>query len=188
MIAFINNRPVLQIGPYQVIDYDTAWLDDALRRAAVAADHENFPFIEEIRCGIVLYLETKCPLRLLQLDDLFARLRKMLVKIGCQPIAEKLVPLAPPVTVSLVRAAMDAGNGFELAFFETLRSALADLRSAGAEEIRFVGLRQCVLLLRGTQQWNKGCESLLQEIQASIAAWDHDQAAVSRPLRLLLDA
>jgi len=188
MIAFINNRPALQIGRHQVIDYDTAWLDDALRRAALAANHENFPFVEEICAGIVQYLETKCPLRLLQLDDLFARLRKMLVKIGCTPIAEKLEPLAPPVTVSLVRVAMEVGNGFELGFFEMLRGELAELRSAGAEEIRFVGLRESVLILRGDRQWNKRCEALLQEIQAIIAAWDREQTAVRRPLRLLLEA
>jgi hypothetical protein len=187
MISLIGKRPALQIGRYQVIDYDTAWLDDALRRAARAADHENFPFVEEICDGIVQYLETKCPLRLLQLDELYERLRKMLVKIGCTPIAEKLEPLAPPVTVSLVRAAMEAGNGFELAFFETLRSELANLHRAGVEEIRFVSLRQCVLILRGTQQWNKGCEALLQEILAAITAWDRDQPARPRPLRLLVE-
>lgn len=187
MISLIGNRPALQIGRYQVIDYDTQWLDDALRRAAVAADHANFPFIEEIRSGIVQYLETGCPLRLLRLDDLFVRLRKMLVKIGCAPIAEKLEPLAPPVTVSLVRAAVDAGNGFELAFYESLRDALANLRDAGAEEVRFVGLRQCVLILRNTEQWNKGCEALLGEIQAAIRAWERAHADAPRPLRLRLD-
>ena len=184
MISFIGNRPALQIGRHQVIDYDTTWLDAALRRAALAADHENFPFVEEICEGIVQYLETKCSLRLLKLEDLYARLRKMLIKIGCTPIADKLEPLAPPVTVSLVRVAMEAGNGFELGFFETLRSELTELRSAGAEEIRFVGVRQSVLILRGAQHWNKGCETLLQEIRAIIAVLGREQG----PLRLHLDA
>ena len=51
MISLIGNRPAIQIGRYQVIDYDTAWLDDALYRAAVAAEHEDFPFVAEIRSG-----------------------------------------------------------------------------------------------------------------------------------------
>ena len=50
-----------------MIDYDTTWLDDALRRAALAADHADFPFVADIRGGIVKYLETKCPLKLLPL-------------------------------------------------------------------------------------------------------------------------
>lgn len=188
MISLIGNRPALQIGRYQVTDYDTAWLDDALKRAAQAAEHEDFPFIADIRCGIVQYLETKCPLKLLQLEDLFDRMRKMLVKIGCERIADKLEPLAPPVTVSLVRAAMEAGNGFELAFFETLRTELTDLRTAGAEVIRFTGMRESSLILRGVSKWNKHCDSLLLEIEAFLKAWDRDQSKEARQLRLCLES
>ena len=187
MISLIGNRPALQIGRYQVIEYDTAWLSVALERAALAADHEDFPFVEDIRSGIVKYLETKCPLRLLSLEELFARMRKMLVKIGCERIAEKLEPLAPPVTVSLIRAAMEAGNGFELAFFETLRFELGDLRAAGAEEIHFIGLRESSMLLRSSAKWNKHCEALLAEIYAFLSAWDRDQPKSKRQLRLCLE-
>ena len=188
MIPLIGNPPALQIGRYQVIDYDTAWLDDALCRAARAADHEDFPFVEDIRSGIVKYLETKCPLKLLALEELFDRMRRMLVKIGCERIAEKLEPLAPPVTVSLVRAAMEAGNGFELAFFETLRFELSGLRAAGAEEIRFTGLRESSLILRGSSKWNKQCEILHSEIEAFLRVWDRDQPKDERPLRLCVES
>lgn len=176
MISLIGNRPALQIGRYQVIDYDTEWLDSALHRAARAARHEDFPFVEDIRSGIVQYLETMCPLKLLPLGDLYDRMRRMLVKIGCEKIAENLAPLAPPVTVSLVRAAMEAGNGFELGFFEMLRGELMDLRAAGAEEIRFTGLRESALILRGTSKWNKQCQALLTEIEAFLHTWDRDQS------------
>lgn len=166
MISFIGNRPALQIGPHQVLDYDTVWLEDALRRAARAADHEDFPLVAEIRNGVELYLENQCSLRLLQLGDLFERVRKMLVKIGCERIAEKLEPLAPPLTVSLVEAARSAGNGFELAFFETVRAELSQLREAGAEDIRFTGLRESAMILRGKSKWNRQCDVMLAEITA----------------------
>jgi hypothetical protein len=96
---------------------------------------------------------------LLQLEDLFEKVRKMLVKIGCSPIAEKLQPVAPPVTLSLVNAATEAGNGFELAFFEHLRNALSELREAGAEKVHFTGLRQSAQILRGAEKWNKHCDA-----------------------------
>jgi hypothetical protein len=188
VISLIGNRPAIQIGRYQVIDYGTEWLDDAILRAAHAADHEDFPFVEDIRSGVVKYLETRCSLKLLALEDLYDRIRQMLVKIGCERIAEKLEPLAPPVTVSLVHAAMQAGNGFELAFFETLRSELSDLRKSGAEEIRFVGLRESSLILRGASKWNKDCEGLLAEVQAFLLDWDRDQAKSERPLKLCVES
>src|ERR1035437_10265705 len=171
MISLIGNRPALQIGRYQVIDYGTGWLDDALQRAALAAEREDFPFVADIRGGIVKYLETKCPLKLLPLEDLYDRMRRMLIKIGCESIAENLVQLAPPVTVPLVRAALEARNGYELAFFATLRQELRELRAAGAEELRFTGLRESALILRGAAKWNKPCEILLTEIQDFLQEW-----------------
>ncbi|MBC7979217.1 MAG: hypothetical protein H7Y36_01485 [Armatimonadetes bacterium] len=170
MISFIGNRPALQIGRHQVFDYDTKWLEDALQRAAQAANHEDFPLVAEIRNGIELYLESKCPLRLLHLEDLFERMRKMLIKIGCENIAEKLRPLAPPVTICLIRAAESAGNGFELAFFETLRSELTELREAGAENIRFTGLRESALILSRRTKWTKHCNRMLHEIETFLDA------------------
>lgn len=184
MISLIGNRPALQIGRHQVIDYDTAWLGDALMRAAAAAHREDFPFVEDIRSGIVLYLETKCPLRLLPLSELFERMRKMLMKIGCDTIAEKLEPLAPPITVSLTRAAKEAGNGFELAFFENLRGELEELRQEGAEEVRFVGLKESAQILRGTDKWDKRCDDLLGEIVGFLRARDREE--MDRERRLLL--
>jgi hypothetical protein len=174
VISFIGNRPAIQIGRHQVIDYGTEWLDAAILRAAQAADVAEFPFVAEIRAGVVQYLETKCPLRLLALDELFDRMRRMLMQIGCVAMAEKLEPLAPPVTVSLIRAAMEAGNGFELAFFESLRMELRELKGAGAEEIRFTGLRESTLILCGASKWDKRCEVLLREIQQFLLAWDRD--------------
>ena len=190
MISFIGNRPAIQIGSYQVLDYDTIWLEDALRRAAKAADREDFPLIPEIRNGIELYLENKCPLRLLQLEDLFDRMRRMLRRIGCESIADKLQPLAPPVTISLVRAAISAGTGYELAFFETLRLELADLREAGAEQIHFTGLRESTLILRGSSnnKWNRHCDALLAEIESFLAGCDSESAVFSRSLRVSVGA
>ena len=187
MISFIGNRPALQIGSYQIIDYDTVWLEAALKRAATAADHDDFPLVTEIRNGVELYLENKCALSLLHLEDLFERMRKMLVEIGCGPIAEKLEPLAPPVTVSLVRAAEDAGYGFEMGFFETVRSELEELRKAGAEEIHFTGLRASALILRGCVEWDKGCEGMLDEIKNFIIAADEEQPTLCRVLRLSVE-
>lgn len=188
MISYIGNRPVLQIGPYQVADYDVAWLDGALRRAASKADHEDFPFVEEICAGIVQYLETKCPLKLLHIDDLYAKLRRMLVQVGLRPIADHLEPVPPPVTLSLVQPALAAAdNGFELAFFNALRDDLQALRGVGAEEIRVVGLRPSVLILRQTQAWNRACDTLLKEIHSFIMTWNRDQTVAQRPLKLVLE-
>lgn len=175
MIALLSQRPALQIGRHQVFDYDTVWLDAAIQRAATAAGCGEFPFIREIRQGVEQYLESKCTLKLLPLTDLFERMRRMLDKIGCDKIAEKLEPLAPPLTVSLVNTAQEAGSGFELAFFNSLRRELLELRDLGAEEVRFTGLRECVDILRGTDRWDKRSDALFQEIRAFLTGCDREE-------------
>lgn len=188
LIALIGNRPAIQIGNYRVDNYDTSWLGAALRRAATAADREDFPMLDEIRQGIEEYLESHCTQKQLSLVSLYDRVRKMLERIGCQIIAEKLEPLAPPITLSLKAAAHNAGNGFELAFFEFLRNELSTLRSAGAEEIHFVDLRESVQLLRNAEKWNKSCDHLMAEIRDFLEALNNDKAAKHRKLRFDLDA
>ena len=187
MISFIGNRPALQIGSYQVLDYDTVWLDAALQRAATAANHEDFPLVKEIRNGVELYLENNCPLNLLQLEDLFEKVRKMLAKIGCEQIAEKLKPLAPPITISLVKTAKEAGCGFELGFFETMRSEIAELREAGAEEIHFTGLKASAQILKGQEEWDKNCDTMLDEIKTFLVCFDQDLPLCSEGIRLSLE-
>ena len=188
MISLIGTRPAIQVGRHQVIQYDTSWLGVALRRAASAAEREDFPFVDEIRLGIEQYLETKCPLRLLPLSDLFERMRHMLIRIGCETIADKLEPLAPPVTLSLVRLAQDAGNGYELAFFGHLRDELAHLREAGAEDIRFTGLREASQILCAAVKWDSRCEQVLFEIRNFLGKLDREHRHFRRPLRLQVDS
>jgi len=172
VIALIGNRPAIQVGRHQVHDYDTVWLGRALQRAAAAADLDDFPFLDEIRKGIEEYLETKCHLELLTLEALFLRMRTMLEKIGCGRIAEKLEPIAPPVTFSLEGPARDAGNGFELAFFEIIRTELTELRAAGTEEIHFTGIKESVLILRRSEKWDESCDKLLTEIRNFLRTQD----------------
>ena len=187
MISLIGSRPAIQVGRHQVIQYDTLWLATALRRAALAADRDDFPFVDEIRKGIEQYLETKCPMRLLPLADLYDRMRHLLVRIGCESIAEKLEPLAPPVTLSLMRLAKDAGNGYELAFFSLLRTELAELQAAGAEEIRFSGLREAAQILCEVEKWDTRCDAVLADLRTFLCNLDRDRHPFRRPLRFRVD-
>jgi hypothetical protein len=187
VIALIGNRPALQVGRHQVHDYDTGWLLDALHRAARAAEREDFPFLDEIARGVEEYLESRCALRLLPLTSLFERMRVMLEKIGCGMIADKLEPLAPPVTLSLAEAARESGGGFEMGFFAHLRREIEDLRQAGAEEVRFIGLKDAVLHLCQRADWDSSCEQLSRELHDFLRRHHHEQRDIARPLRLELE-
>ncbi|MBK1831840.1 hypothetical protein JIN77_13985 [Verrucomicrobiaceae bacterium R5-34] len=186
MICIVGNRPVLQIGRHQVTGYDTAWLREAIHRGAIAAEREDFPFIDDLLEGIIHYLEHKCPLRVLTIEELHSRVRRMLERIGCEAIANTLPLLAPPVKLSLTRAAKEAGNGFELAFFNQVHDEIEDLKLHGVEELYFTGTRDCVKLLRGAKRWTAPCEKLHQEIITFLTTHGHSTLPNPREIRLTL--
>jgi len=190
MICPAGNLPALQVANQQVAGYDASWIDEALARAAVASNRQDFPFIDEIRDGILHYLENRCPLRVFSLEDLFERMRVMLRKIGCHAIADHLTPLAPPVTVSLVGAAREAGNGYELLFFRLLSEEIDALKLAGAESIRFCHLDECIKLLMSEKRSPRrrlAGEQLGAEIQAFLKRFHKQATTAERKLSLTLD-
>jgi hypothetical protein len=187
MICLVGKLPVLQIGRHQVAGYGTGWIDVALKRAAESSDRADFPFINDIRDGVLHYLEHKCPWRLLPIEDLFERMRRMLRRIGCDAIADKLQPLAPPLTVSIARAAREADNGFELVFFQKLQNEIDDLRTRGAEEFRFTDLRESAQILRGAARWNRACEHLHREILAFLQNFAQQPVPERRRIHLTID-
>ena len=155
---------MLQVGRQQVTGYGTQWLRETIIRAAAAAQRDDFPFVDDLLKGILHYLENKCSLRVLTVEELHGRVRRMLEKIGCEAIAKTLPLTAPPVTLSLARAAKEAGNGFELVFFNKIHDEIEDLKRHGVEELHFTGTRECVKLLRGVTRWTTPCDQLHDEI------------------------
>jgi hypothetical protein len=186
MICIVGNRPVLQVGRQQVTGYSTAWLRQAIVRGAEAAEREDFPFVDDLMQGILHYLEHKCSLRVLTVEDLHARVRRMLERIGCEAIAQTLPLLAPPVTISLERAAREAGNGFELAFFNQIHDEIEDLRMHGVEELHFTNTRDCVKILKGVTRWNQQCERLHAEILTFLNTHGHPTTPNPREIKLHL--
>ena len=156
--------PVLQIGEHQVTNYDTYWIRRAIENAARRVDQHHFAFLDEVYDGIVYYLETKCSLRLLPIEELFTRIEHTLKRIGCEPIANMLKIECPPINISLQRAANDAGNGYELAFYNLLLDEMKNLKKLGAIDIFFSEVREAVLILKQTSEWTNECQQLEQDI------------------------
>jgi len=164
MICIAGNMPVLKIGEHQISNYDTYWIRSAIENAARRADQSHFAFIDEVYDGIVHYLEHKCSLRMLPIEELFVRIQHTLKRIGCEPIANTLKVECPPITISLQRAAGDAGSGFELAFYSILFEEMKTLKELGANDIFFSHIRESVLILKQTEEWSDECEQLEQDI------------------------
>lgn len=170
MIAWIKNRPVIDVGGYQVAVYDRQWLCDALTRAAQAADHGDFPFIDEVSEGVFQYLENGCSLKLLSLPDLYEKMAAMLRRMDCERIAAHLVIMGPPVSLCLLSLAERAG--LELAFLQLLRHELLRLKAGGAVQVRLHRGAAALRFACGAPVWTRACELLLREVRGLLLSVD----------------
>lgn len=85
-----------------------------------------------------------------------------------------------------MRAAKEAGNGFELALFNKVHDEIEDLRMHGVEELYFTGTRDCVKMLRGVERWTIPCEQLHEEILDFLKTHGHSTLPNPREIRLNL--
>lgn len=188
MICLSGNLPALKIGHHHVVGYETDWIQEALSRAAAACNRTDCPFIADIRDGILHYLEKRCSLRVFALEDLYARMRAMLRKIGCNDIAQHLSPLAPPITVSLIGTARKAGRGSEKDFFRSLGDEIRLLQKAGAESIRLCDINESITLLRGPDVSPASRDQFRIEITSFLEGYQHRHSAPKLELDLTFDS
>ena len=163
MIAFKNNRPVLQTGHCVISDYDREWLSNLLQEAAEAAG-TTLPLKDEIAAGILLYLETECPLRAVPLDYLFDRMRRLLEQIGLPLIAANLRKQTPPIDIELDALAEE--TPLPLFFYTELKRRMDSLRSIGLDTYHFSGKKECSLALGDRQRVCPTQRRALEELDA----------------------
>ncbi len=167
MIAFRNNRPVLQTGHCVIGDYDLEWPMHVLAEAAEAAG-VSLPFRAEIARAVLLYLEDSCPLHAVPLEYLFSRIRSLLREVGLPRIAEHLRKQAPPVDIDLDALASEAP--LPLFFYQELQRRMEELRRLGLDTYRFRGWKACSLRLGKRRRACPAQRRELAELERFVAA------------------
>lgn len=167
MIAFAKPRPYLKVGRFQVGQYEDDWLRQALIDASHSAHLEISPILDDLLCAIVHYLDHHCSLQVMKVESLQLRVQHMLQQIGFEKLAKHLPPAAPPVTIHLPDLVADPG--FELAFFNSLRSDLKTLKSCGVTQVNLSGITEAARHLAGHKKWTQKCREIASEIEAQLA-------------------
>ena len=95
--------------------------------------------------------------------------------------------MRPRIVPPRARAAREAGNGFELVFYQKLQEEIDDLHARGAEEFHFTELRESARILRGAGQWTPHCNRIHQEILAFLQNIAQQPAPENRKIHLTID-
>lgn len=91
-------------------------------------------------------------------------MQSVLQVIGYADVAGHFHAQPPPARISLEELARDAGHGYELVFFDLLRTRLREALEAKPERLEICDAHNGVKMLRSAKNWRRDCTGLLDEI------------------------
>ncbi|MCB1232450.1 MAG: hypothetical protein KDN19_19535 [Verrucomicrobiae bacterium] len=164
MIALPAELPFIRISQENLALCEPAWLQQTLKNAANAAEVPEW-LAEDVSKGVECYLKNHYPGTVIEVGDLFDRIRSTLHNLGLNDLADHLDDCPPPIRISLTELARKAGPGFELGFFQLLQRQFHAAADGGARQLVCYGLRTCVKRLATAEKWSPRCRKLEAEIR-----------------------
>lgn len=164
MVAFKEEFPYLRCDSGQLFEFNRKWLHAAITRAADQAGYPRWWLTDHVTESIAFYLRLRNDEPVVAFDQLSQTVRYVLKVIGYKEIVPYFSPAPPPISISLLEIALDAGGGYELAFFDCLEKRISALLRTGTDTLSIYGLQACVKHVRGAKTWSRSCDSLREEI------------------------
>src|SRR5881227_4331137 len=164
MVAFKEEFPYLRTTSGQLFEFNRDWLYAAITRAANEAGYPGWWLTEHLTESIAFYLRLRNDENVVAFSQLSQTVRYVLKVIGYKEIVPHFTPSPPPISISLIDIAHQAGTGYELAFFDLLEKRLNSLIETGVDNLQLCSLQPCVKHLRCTRVWTRACDALREEI------------------------
>lgn len=164
MVAFKEEFPYLRTDSGQLFEFNRDWLHAAITRAADEAGYPRWWLTDHVTESIAFYLRLRTDENVVAFSQLSQTVRYVLKVIGYKEIVPHFAPSPPPISVSLLDIAYEAGTGYELAFFDLLEKRINTLVETGVDDLQLCSLQSCVKHLRGVKAWTRACDALREEI------------------------
>jgi hypothetical protein len=164
MVAFKEEFPYLRCDSGQLFEFNRDWLHAAITRAADKAGYPSWWLTDHVTESIAFYLRLRTDESVVAFSQLSQTVRYVLKVIGYKEIVPHFSPTPPPISISLLDIAEEAGSGYELAFFDLLEKRLHALVEIGTDSLHLCSLQTGVKHLRRTKVWTRACDSLREEI------------------------
>ncbi len=185
MIAFRDNLPLVRFSDGHVMNFERGWLSSALVRAAETAGYKKWWLADHVTESVASYLQQDFDENVVTISRLEKAVQSVLQVIGYSDVATHFRTMPPPVRISLADLALEAGHGYELAFFEILRLRLRNVIASPTTQVELCDVHRCVKLLRSAKNWRRDCSGLLGEI-VSFVRGEIDTSERSDELHLQL--
>ncbi len=168
MIALRDNMPLVRFTDGRVMNFERGWLSTALVRAAETAGYKKWWLADHVTESVTSFLQQDFDEHVVTICRLEKAVQSVLQVIGYSDVADHFRTMPPPERISLAELAREAGHGYELVFFELLRTRLRAVIASPALQVELCDLHRCVKMLRSAKNWRSDCSGLLGEIVAFV--------------------
>lgn len=186
MISLPAELPFIRVSQENLALCEPEWLQGTLEDAADAASVPAW-LAADVSKGVETYLKHHYPGTVIEMEDLFVRIRETLNHLGLTDLAEHLSEEPPPVRISLSDLARKAGPGYELLFFQLLKRQFRAAASQGVRHFVCYGMRTCVKRLTEAQKWSPRCRKMEEEIREFLLEEHRTLSAQNPPLSLAIN-
>src|SRR5213596_3127222 len=138
MVAFKEEFPYLRTDSGQLFEFNRDWLHAAITRAADEAGYPSWWLTDHVTESIAFYLRLRNDENVVAFSQLSQTVRYVLKVIGYKEIVPHFAPSPPPISISLVDVAHQAGTGYELAFFDLLAKRFNGLTRTGVDDVQLL--------------------------------------------------
>jgi hypothetical protein len=164
MIALREGLPLLEFDGGRVAAFERGWLIRSLLQAAEKAGYPQWWLAEHVAESVTAYLRERCSESVVALPRLTHAVQSVLQVIGYAEVANHFDAGPPPFRISLLELAREAGNGYELVFFDQLARAIREALAARVSYLELFGMERAVKQLRSKKIWSRDCAALRGEI------------------------
>src|ERR1700759_2191308 len=140
MVAFKEEFPYLRCESGQLFEFSRDWLHAAITRAADQAGYPSWWLTDHVTESIAFYLRLRTDESVVAFSQLSQTVRYVLKVIGYKEIVPYFRPTPPPISISLLDLAYEAGTGSELVFFDLLEKRIQSLLEAGVDRLHLCSL------------------------------------------------
>lgn len=159
--------------------FDADRLVRSIRRAAACAGHHDWWLAESIAAAVHLFACENKDDRTVTAREVSDIVASLLSMLSFNDIARAYSGRQQHAEIWLDEVVARAGGGFELSFYRQLDAALGVASHREMETLRVLGLRGCVMQLRGDRRWSAGCRRLADEIVGYV----RERVTRARPAR-----
>ncbi len=140
MIVFLQGLPFIKLPNGTSFSFQKSWIKNALQATAAKKNYGCWWFARELAESIEVYLRREWKDKFITIAELEVIIKELLLSLRFSDLAATFSLPLPPTRLSLLELAQEAGEGYELLFFQLLKERLKKVAQSSTEQLEIYGL------------------------------------------------